>query len=123
MKRRQSRNSSEGGNGRKGRAGARKDEEPEIVENPTCPILKKIAQAFVYAKTAVFGEGDGTLGPGSRCIRGMQAPSLTECCMQNKQHTDIDARHRGCAFVLLTQRGFTSKCPVMAQERGNHMAH
>ena len=53
MKRRQSRNSSEGGNGRKGRAGARKDEEPEIVETPTCPILKKIAQAFVYAKTAV----------------------------------------------------------------------
>ena len=75
MKRRQSRNSSEGGNGRKSRAGARKDEEAEIVENPTCPILKKIAQAFVYAKKAVFAEGDGTLGPGSRCIRGMHAPS------------------------------------------------
>ena len=75
MKRRQSRNSSEGGNGRKGRAGARKDEGPEIVEKPTCPILKKIAQAFVYAKKAVFAEGDGALGLGSRCIRGMQTPS------------------------------------------------
>ena len=75
MKRRQSRNSSEGGNGLKGRAGAKKDEEPEIVETLTCPIMKKIAQAFVYAKTAVpavFAEGDESLGPGSRCIRGTQ---------------------------------------------------
>ncbi len=74
MKRRQSRSSSEGGNGRKGRAGARTEDEAEIVENPTCPILKKIAQAFMHAKRAVFAEGDGTLGPGSRCIRGTQAP-------------------------------------------------
>ena len=97
MKRRQSRNSSEGGNGRKGRAGARKDAEPETVENPTCPILKKIAQAFVYAKKAVFAEGDGTLGPGSRCIRGTQALSkmLNVSCITDSLQTLM----RGTEYV------------------------
>lgn len=69
MKRRQSlHRESTHGRGRKG--SLQKEEEPEVVENPTCPILKKIASAFVYAKKAVFAEKDGDLAPGSRVIRG-----------------------------------------------------
>ena len=70
MKRRQNlqRESTTNGGGRKG--SGKKEEEPEVVENPTCPILKKIAQSFVYAKKAVFAVRDGDLAPGSRVIKG-----------------------------------------------------
>ena len=68
MKRRQ--RSSDAGTGRGRRSSLGKEEEPEIVENPTCPILKKISHAFVYAKKAVFSTKDGELAPGSRVIRG-----------------------------------------------------
>ncbi|CAK0771966.1 hypothetical protein CVIRNUC_003915 [Coccomyxa viridis] len=69
MKRRQ--RSSDTGTGRGRRSSLGKEEEPEIVENPTCPILKKISHAFVYAKKAVFSTKDGELAPGSRVIRGL----------------------------------------------------
>ena len=70
MKRRQTlqRESTTGGAGRRG--SLKTEEEPDVIENPTCPILKKIAHAFVYAKKAIFSKEDGDLAPGSRIIRG-----------------------------------------------------
>ena len=70
MKRRQNlqRESIANGGGRRG--SLKKEEDPEVVENPTCPILKKIAHSFVYAKKAVFAVKDGDLAPGSRVLRG-----------------------------------------------------
>ncbi len=75
MKRRQNlqRESIANGGGRRG--SLKKEEEPDVVENPTCPILKKIAQSFVYAKKAVFALGDGDLAPGSRVLKGRHKPS------------------------------------------------
>lgn len=82
MKRRQS-SRSEQTDGRGRRGSLKKDEEPEIVENPTCPILKKIAQAFVYAKKAVYAENDGDLAPGSRVIKGTMLPVKHLCDQRN----------------------------------------
>lgn len=96
MKRRQTlqRDSTTNGGGRKG--SLKKEEEADVVENPTCPILKKIAASFVYAKKAVFAVKDGDLAPGSRVIRG-------KCAVQGSTKSDDKIWFVcSCSFVMHT---------------------